>query len=269
MAMTTSTKGKVPTGYADEIVISETTFRNAQRGPPKTAGQKRKREGKGDSSTVFGANAYKGPWAKFRDPTPEDSGSEEEVTDYSDEEEGAANKLLEAPPKMATDYAKEEVGETTEFHGENLLDYAGRTYMHVPLDLDIDLRYNSPLFWRYLRTGLTLNRGDTSEIKNYVPKKSIFEWRQHQGHAITQMHFIPDSGHLLLAASASGKVKLFDVYHQRDLLRTYSGHTKSVNEVTFNNDGTEFLTASYDRYMKLWDTETGAWYVSRFFAHHK
>jgi pre-mRNA-processing factor 17 len=72
------------------------------------------------------------------------------------------------------------------------------------------------------------------------------------------MHFIPDSGHLLLAASASGKVKLFDVYHQRDLLRTYSGHTKSVNDVTFNNDGTEFLTASYDRYMKLWDTETGA-----------
>jgi pre-mRNA-processing factor 17 len=103
-----------------------------------------------------------------------------------------------------------------------------------------------------------LCRGDTSEIKNFVPKKNVFTWKQHQGHAITQMHFSPDSGHLLLAASASGKVKLFDVYHQRDLLRTYSGHTKSVNDVTFNNDGTEFLTASYDRYMKLWDTETGA-----------
>jgi pre-mRNA-processing factor 17 len=137
--MTTSTKGKVPTGFADEIVISETTFRNAQRGPPKTAGQKRKREGKGDSSAVYGANAYKGPWAKFRDPTPEDSGSEEEVTDYSDEE--VANPALQPPPKMATDYASEVAGETTEFHGESLLDYAGRTYMHVPNDLDIKLTY--------------------------------------------------------------------------------------------------------------------------------
>jgi pre-mRNA-processing factor 17 len=72
------------------------------------------------------------------------------------------------------------------------------------------------------------------------------------------MRFFPGSGHLLLAASASGKVKLFDVYHQREILRTYSGHNRSCNDVSFNNDGNEFLTASYDRYMKIWDTETGA-----------
>ena len=138
--VTTSTKGKVPTGYAEEIVISEITFRAAQQGPAKTAGQKRKREGKGDSSVVYGASAYKGPWAKFKDPTPEDSGSEEEVTDYSDQE-GGAQAALPAPTKMATDYATSEAGETTEFHGESLHDYQGRTYMHVPLDLDIDLRF--------------------------------------------------------------------------------------------------------------------------------
>lgn len=72
------------------------------------------------------------------------------------------------------------------------------------------------------------------------------------------MRFFPSSGHLLLTASASGKVKLFDMYHQREQLRTYSGHNKSCNDISFNNDGTEFLTASYDRYMKIWDTETGA-----------
>jgi pre-mRNA-processing factor 17 len=136
-------KGAVPTGYADEIVISSSTFKAHQRTiqngvlPGQKAGQKRKREGKGDSSVVFGDNAYKGPWAKFRERTPEEegSGSEIEVTDYSEEEE----EVPKALPKMATDYAPEGQEETTEFHGESMYDYQGRTYMHVPMDLDVDL----------------------------------------------------------------------------------------------------------------------------------
>lgn len=35
------------------------------------------------------------------------------------------------------------------------------------------------------------------------------------------------------------------------------GHSKAVRDVNFNNNGTEFLSASYDRNIKLWDTETG------------
>lgn len=35
------------------------------------------------------------------------------------------------------------------------------------------------------------------------------------------------------------------------------GHSKAVHDITFNNDGTKFLSAAFDRQMKLWDTETG------------
>jgi pre-mRNA-processing factor 17 len=38
------------------------------------------------------------------------------------------------------------------------------------------------------------------------------------------------------------------------------GHHKAVKDVTFSNDGRKFLSCGYDRQMKLWDTETGAWW---------
>lgn len=36
------------------------------------------------------------------------------------------------------------------------------------------------------------------------------------------------------------------------------GHSKAVHDVTFDNPGGQFLSAAFDRQMKLWDTETGA-----------
>ncbi|KAH9843266.1 Pre-mRNA-processing factor 17 [Teratosphaeria destructans] len=255
----TSTKGKVPTGYAQEVAISESSFRTLHRQvqSQQSAGKKRKREAKGDSSIVYGAGAYKGPWAKYEERMLSDdegeevevevSGDEsgEEVVEY--EEDAIAPVPSKAPTLAGTAYQEVSADkETTTFEGTQQYDYQGRTYMHVPKDLDVDLTSDF----------------ESLSLKCYSPKKLIHTFHTKQGknahdRALTTLRFFPNSGHLLLSAGADGKVKLWDVYHDRELLRTYSGHTKSVVDVDFTPDGTKFVSASYDRQMKVWDTETG------------
>ena len=43
------------------------------------------------------------------------------------------------------------------------------------------------------------------------------------------------------------KIKLWEVYNRRRLIQTFSGHKQAVRDVSFNNEGTQFLSASYDR----------------------
>lgn len=57
--------------------------------------------------------------------------------------------------------------------------------------------------------------------------------------------------------------QLWEVYKDRRCVRTYYGHRQAVRDISFDNDGKRFLSAAYDRYVKLWDTETGAC-ISRF-----
>ncbi|KAL8730836.1 MAG: hypothetical protein Q9166_003762 [cf. Caloplaca sp. 2 TL-2023] len=210
-----------------------------------SAAFRRKRQKKGEASIVDGEGAYKGPWARYQDEDEvyEDDAARGEEKLASDEEyieEAIVPARSTAVTKLASHYQDDLTNtETTEFNGTAQYDYQGRTYMHVPQDLDIDLR-NEP-----------------GTQKNYIPKKLIHTWKSHTK-AINALRFFPDSGHLLLSASADTKVKLWDVYHNRELLRTYSGHTKSVTDTTFSPTGTHFLTGSYDRFLKLWDTETGA-----------
>lgn len=133
--------GRVPTGFAAETFISDSTFREGHRAiesGKSTNSKKRKRESKGDSSIVSGAGAYKGPWARYEEERPDaasddEFGSDEEVEIIYEEDEIEANPEP-APKKLAgTDYADTEAeGETSEFVGSEQYDYQGRTYMHVP-----------------------------------------------------------------------------------------------------------------------------------------
>ena len=255
----------VLTGQAEETFISEHTFRSKHRAVERKGGPEREyqsgasvkddaariragRQGKGDSTIAEGDDSYVGPWAKYTRAEYEVVGEDEELA--SDEEyevmEEDDDGVVESgmtvkAPQQALVRRKEveEMGdETSKFHGSEEYDYQGRTYMHVPQDLDIDLRK------------------EPGSVTNFIPRKQIHSWKSHTM-AVTALRFFPSSGHLLLSASADSTVKIWDVYHERELLRTYSGHAKALSDVCFNSSGTQFLSSSYDRMMKLWDTETG------------
>lgn len=256
----------VLTGYAEEMYISEHSFRSQHRaverrggpGQPQLSGAaakaesariRAKRQKTGDATIVEGDDAYVGPWARYKQDEYEDIeedaplASDEEYEEVEEEEEEVVESgaVIPAMPQALAKRKEEseaEGPEKTTFHGSEQYDYQGRTYMHVPQDLEVDLKKES------------------GSVKNYVPKKLVYTWKSHTN-AISGLRFFPGSGHLLLSGSADNTVKIWDVYHQKELLRTYSGHTKAVSDITFNTTGTQFLSASYDRMIKLWDTETG------------
>lgn len=255
--------GKVPTGYANQVVVSEAAFKTLHRSFETTtqAGQKRKREGKGDTSVVFGAGAYKGPWRKFEEERPEAAaGDEDEELEEieveisgSEVDDGDETRIVPRAPrgldKAATDYEDTGDGkERSEFYGEEEYDYQGRsTVMHPDQTLSIDLRGEMP---------------PLEERKNYHPKKLIHTFKHptqgHERRPITATRFFPNSGHVLLTAGADSKILLWDAFHKRSLVKSYLGHKKAITDVDFTPSGAHFLSGSFDRKMKHWDTETGA-----------
>ncbi|CAD6581516.1 MAG: hypothetical protein CYPHOPRED_001598 [Cyphobasidiales sp. Tagirdzhanova-0007] len=218
--------------------------------PPKSdvKATKRKRKNKGklgtfddpDKEKVEGEQsdeeedkAYMGPWAGWKDDV---------TAPLIPEEEEYALPERRAKKGPIIEKSKKDVGfgeEKSVFHGKSMHDYQGRTYMSIPRDVDVNLT------------------GESGSQECYLPKTCIHTWSGHTK-GVTAVRLFPESGHLMLSSSMDTRVKLWDVYHEGKCLRTYMGHGQSVRDVNFNNDGSQFLSAGYDRNMKLWDTETGA-----------
>ncbi|RDB29438.1 Pre-mRNA-processing factor 17 [Hypsizygus marmoreus] len=200
---------------------------------------KRKRKDKGDVEIADGDGAYVGPWAAWEGEEPQTSFlAGVEVTEGNEEQE----EEEESEPEFTIKKAKPKRGaagqETSVFHGKSMTDYQGRTYMSPPIAEAPNL----------------LSEAGSQEC--FIPKVCIHTWTGHtQG--VSVIRTFPETGHLLLSGSMDTKIKLWDVYTHGNCLRTFHGHTKAVKDVSFSNDGRQFLSCGYDRQMKLWDTETG------------
>ncbi|KTG38262.1 hypothetical protein cypCar_00044170 [Cyprinus carpio] len=189
--------------------------------------EKRKKVKGGDASDI---DSFLGPWAKYQD--------EKDVAKPSEDEKKELDEIIAKRQKRGKNEEEAPAEEKTVLHIKDAYDYQGRSYLHVPQDVGINLR-----------------SADVPD-KCYLPKKQLHVWTGHTK-GVSAIRLFPVSGHLLLSCSMDCKIKLWEVYNERRCARTFIGHSKAVRDVCFNNTGTQFLSAAYDRYLKLWDSETG------------
>ncbi|NP_001009990.1 pre-mRNA-processing factor 17 [Danio rerio] len=202
-----------------------------ETGPKKS--EKRKKVKGGEAADI---DNFLGPWAKYQD--------EKDVAKPSEDEQKELDEITAKRQKRGKNEEESPAEEKTVLHIKDAYDYQGRSYLHIPQDVGINLR-----------------SADIPD-KCYLPKKQLHVWTGHTK-GVSAIRLFPKSGHLLLSCSMDCKIKLWEVYNERRCVRTFIGHSKAVRDVCFNNSGTQFLSAAYDRYIKLWDSETGQC-ISRF-----
>lgn len=194
---------------------------------------KRKRNKNDNASDIEG---FLGPWGGYVD--------EKRVLKPSEEESAELEEILAKRHKRGKPTEEKPIEEKTVLHIKDSVDYQGRSFLHAPQDVGVNLRSDSP------------------PERCFLPKSQIHTWEGHTK-GISQIRWFPKTAHLLLSCSMDCRVKLWEVYKDRRCVRTYYGHRQAVRDISFDNEGTRFLSAGYDRYVKLWDTETGA-VISRF-----
>ncbi|XP_042634276.1 pre-mRNA-processing factor 17-like [Cyprinus carpio] len=188
--------------------------------------EKRKKVKGGDASDI---DSFLGPYDKKPGQTHTGKNRQDEQKEL--------DEILAKRQKRGKNEEEAPAEEKTVLHVKDAYDYQGRSYLHVPQDVGINLR--------------------SAEVpdKCYLPKKQLHVWTGHTK-GVSAIRLFPVSGHLLLSCSMDCKIKLWEVYNDRRCVRTFIGHSKAVRDVSFNNSGTQFLSAAYDRYLKKYSTQT-------------
>ena len=137
------------------------------------------------------------------------------------------------PPRPEHNVEDTNFKPTSTFHISETRDYKGRSFVDPPNNIIVK---------------------DVDEGK--VPSKCIGTLKGHIK-GVQVIKFFPKYGNMLLSCSFDTTIKLWDVMNQQKCLVTYKGHTSTVKDICFNNDGKNFLSAGFDNRIQYWDTETG------------
>ncbi|KAG8235909.1 hypothetical protein J437_LFUL016230 [Ladona fulva] len=223
-------EGYVGSSKAADELDGKTVFESCPTRPL----DKRKRKKNDNPEDVEG---FLGPWGGYVD--------ERKVIKPSEEEAAELEEILAKRQKRGKQNDDKPLEEKTVLHIKDPLDYQGRSFLHPPQDV-----------------GVNLKNADTPPERCFLPKANIHVWKGHTK-GISGIKWFPKTAHLMLSCSMDCRVKLWEVYKERRCIRTYYGHRQAVRDACFNNVGSQFLSAGYDRYIKLWDTETGEC-ISRF-----
>ena len=202
---------------------------------------------------------FEGPWAKYKDEINFEEEKEQNKININKEEgEGEdifdiiknsemneenkdkkikkkkkdENNYEENPDFVNPDEESEKINPKVIVEYDQGLDYLGRSFVSPPSDLK------------------------NNEHNCYIPKKLKFTYNGHNK-LVQRIQFFPKYGHLLLSCSQDRKIKIWDVFNHKKCIQTYLGHSMGVRDISFSFDGTQFLSTSFDKSIKLWDTETG------------
>lgn len=173
----------------------------------KSDAQKRKKVANTDPSDVCG---YNGPWAPYED--------ESRVAKPTPEESAEIESFMAKKRRFGTKNEEKEFEEKCHIHIEDVHDYQGRSFLHAPHDLDVNLR------------------ADHTPNKCFLPKKLLHTYSGHSK-ALTAIRWFPRSAHLLLSCGMDAKIKLWEVYKERRCVITYLGHKQAVRDIDFNRKG--------------------------------
>jgi len=154
----------------------------------------------------------------------------------------ARGKLRDADGNKITDamvVAQEEdeegagpKGDRSFFHGKEAKNYIGESWITPPKDRKKENDHT------------------------FIPKRCIHTWSGHTK-GVQAIRFFPNHGHLLLSAGLDSKLKIWDVHGNGKCMRTYLGHEKAIKDIQWVANGERFISSSWDKKIKLWDTETG------------
>ena len=186
---------------------------------------KDKRTKAGDPSS----GDFMGPWAHYEGEEQFDKVNKT----AEDIREGMKRSEEDRKQKLEARKQQEEFTPSSTFHGDELYDYKGRSYILPPQDLNI-----------------------ASDTVNYIPKKLVHTYTGHKK-GIMVAKFFPKFGHYIISGGYDNEVKIWDVYRDRKCMRTYSGHKNAIKDLSLANDGLHFLSTGWDDRINYWDTETG------------